>query len=389
MNISLRDNPRYNLWLVLGLLTGLYLVINLAQPLFPSAFVKTYVVQPLLWLLIAWVIYTLPRYRTAARRSMKRPLITLALTIGFFQVLLYAIGGLFSGFGESPYSFSPLGIVTNLFFVGSMLIGMELSRAWLVKRLARHHTLLAVALVTVIFTVLSLPLTQFARLSLSTESVAFLNSTFFPSLAANLLASLLALLAGPLASLAYLGVLQAFWWFLPVIPDLTWAITGLIGTVVPILGLLLVQKFYLPLTQRGRVRRVKEGSLAGWVIITGISVAIIWFSIGLFPLHPAAVYSGSMRPAMDVGDVVIIAKVTPDTIKPGDVVQFREGNYTVIHRVIEVVEIEGSKFFITKGDANNKPDTNPVIPGNVVGKAVFTIPKVGWVAIVVKGFFTG
>ncbi len=129
--------------------------------------------------------------------------------------------------------------------------------------------------------------------------------------------------------------------------------------------------------------------MAGWVIITGISVAIIWFSIGLFPIHPATVYSGSMRPAMDAGDIVIIAKVTPDTIKPGDVVQFREEDYTVMHRVVEIVEIEGSTFFITKGDANNNPDTNPVIPENVVGKVIFTIPRIGWIAIVVKGFFAG
>ena len=60
-----------------------------------------------------------------------------------------------------------------------------------------------------------------------------------------------------------------------------------------------------------------------------------------------------------------------------------------MHRVIEIQEVGDAKFFITKGDANRNPDSDPVIPENVVGKLVFTIPKIGWVAIAVKGFFTG
>ncbi len=96
-----------------------------------------------------------------------------------------------------------------------------------------------------------------------------------------------------------------------------------------------------------------------------------------------------MRPTMDVGDVVIIAKVPADVIEPGDIIQFRKEKVTVMHRVVEIQETEGSKFFITKGDANDEPDKDPVILENVVGKLVFKIPKIGWVAIIIKGFFTG
>jgi signal peptidase len=60
-----------------------------------------------------------------------------------------------------------------------------------------------------------------------------------------------------------------------------------------------------------------------------------------------------------------------------------------MHRVIEIQETAGAKRFITKGDANDSPDVEPVIPQNVVGKVVVTIPKIGWVSIVVKRFFTG
>jgi len=96
-----------------------------------------------------------------------------------------------------------------------------------------------------------------------------------------------------------------------------------------------------------------------------------------------------MRPAFDAGDVAIVAKVPADAIREGDIIQFRKEKITVMHRVIEIQETEDTKFFITKGDANNAPDLAPVVPEQVVGKVVFTIPKVGWVGIIIKGFFTG
>ena len=40
-------------------------------------------------------------------------------------------------------------------------------------------------------------------------------------------------------------------------------------------------------------------------------------------------------------------------------------------------------------NAVDAPDRDPVVPIQVLGKVVFEIPKIGWVAIAVKGFFTG
>lgn len=240
VDISLRDDPRYNWWLVFSLLAAIYCLINLGLPRLPiDPFAKTYVIQPILWGLLAWAIVVLPRYRTAGGLRVKAAIIQLALMIGFFQVLLYVIGGLFSGFGRSPYAFTPKSILTNLVFVGSMLVGMELSRAWLVNRLGKKHTLLALIFVSMLYTLLSIPLARITGLTLDLSSISYLNSTVLPALAENLLASFLALMGGPLAAIVYRGILQAFWWFCPILPNLSWAFQGLIGTVAPVVGLVL------------------------------------------------------------------------------------------------------------------------------------------------------
>ena len=389
MMTYLNIKPGQAVCIIIALLAGIYLAINLAFPrLTIDTFIETYVLQPLLWGLVAGAILVLPRYRPAAKLKDKSAIIQLALMIGFFQVLLYVVGGFFSSFGKSPYSFSPTGILINLFFVGSMLIGMELSRAWLINHLGKKHIFLALAFIALLYTLLTIPLTQVTGIRAEVESITFLNSTCLPLLAENLLASFLALLAGPLAAIAYRGMLQGFWWFCPILPDLPWVFKGLFGTALPIIGLLVINSLHSPQPRRRQARRAKEGSLAGWIVTTVVAVSIIWFSVGLFPIHPALVGSGSMRPTMDVGDVVIIAKVPANVIKPGDIIQFRRPEkVTMMHRLVEIQETEGAKSFITKGDANDEPDIDPVIAENVVGKAVFNISKIGWVAIVVKSFF--
>jgi len=179
--------------------------------------------------------------------------------IGFVQVMSYAIGGLFSSFGKSPYSFTPLGVLQNLLLVVSTLVGMELSRAWLINNLGKKHTFLVLALVALLYTVISIPMGKITSITLRLETISFLNSTLLPTLVENLLASLLALLAGPWASIAYRGMIETFWWFCPILPDLPWAFKGLIGVAVPIVGMVAVNSFYSVKTGRRRSRKQTEG----------------------------------------------------------------------------------------------------------------------------------
>ena len=55
-----------------------------------------------------------------------------------------------------------------------------------------------------------------------------------------------------------------------------------------------------------------------------------------------------------------------------------EGSIVVTHRIIEVRTAEdGSPIFITKGDANNTEDSEPVTAENLVGIYMGRIPKLG------------
>jgi len=60
----------------------------------------------------------------------------------------------------------------------------------------------------------------------------------------------------------------------------------------------------------------------------------------------------------------------------------------VVHRVYDIAGEGDTKVFITKGDANDEPDTEPILADNIIGKAVFNIPKIGWIPIAVKSLIS-
>ncbi len=89
------------------------------------------------------------------------------------------------------------------------------------------------------------------------------------------------------------------------------------------------------------------------------------------------VRSGSMKPAINVGDVAIITFASDSTkIQKNDVIAFQspELKETIIHRVLEVTP-DG---YITKGDANEGLDLEPVKPDKVIGIYHMRIPLLGF-----------
>ena len=125
-----------------------------------------------------------------------------------------------------------------------------------------------------------------------------------------------------------------------------------------------------------KVRSIVSIVLVAIVVL----IAVLLMGTKIIGLKTFSVISPSMTPAYNVGDLVYVKNVDPETIEIGDAITFvLDENLTVAtHRVVGI-DLENSHFF-TKGDANETPDSNPVHFKNLVGKVVFKLPLLGYVA---------
>lgn len=100
------------------------------------------------------------------------------------------------------------------------------------------------------------------------------------------------------------------------------------------------------------------------------------------------VMSGSMEPEIHMGSVVGIKE--QEQYKKDDIVTVRmpyTQNETYTHRIIEVREPEESNentTFITKGDANETADGDPVSQDQILGKVFVSIPLIGYLVSFAK-----
>ena len=91
------------------------------------------------------------------------------------------------------------------------------------------------------------------------------------------------------------------------------------------------------------------------------------------------VLTGSMRPAIDPGDLIVTKTSDASTIRVGDVVVVDTAGLSVAHRVVETRPLSGLNRLTTQGDANAEIDRDPVIvsPAHQVPRVIWRIPEVG------------
>lgn len=103
-----------------------------------------------------------------------------------------------------------------------------------------------------------------------------------------------------------------------------------------------------------------------------------------FGWKPFIVLSGSMESEIFPGDLVIVKEVDPSQLKEQDVIAFKEDNIVITHRIIEIVENNGVKKYITKGDNNNVKDNGFVLEKQIEGLYQFKISGLGNLAVFIQ-----
>ncbi len=134
------------------------------------------------------------------------------------------------------------------------------------------------------------------------------------------------------------------------------------------------------------------------IVIIVVAIAVIW--LGLQAVFGTAnpfyvVSSGSMIPALEVYDVIVVEGNTPfEDVEKGDIIVFyspklyEQGKERVIvHRVSLDLSTDEQKIVRTKGDANPSSIAGtdyPITEKEYLGKVEYVVPQVGYITQILQ-----
>lgn len=125
----------------------------------------------------------------------------------------------------------------------------------------------------------------------------------------------------------------------------------------------------------GRGRQWLATAAAFVLVLVSVTGLTLWQSRDL---QVYSVQTGSMKPSLQPGDAVMVRRVSPDTLVPGDIVSFRspaDPGITITHRVVGLDPDDGK--VITKGDGNRSADV-PVAVADIAGRVERRFANAGY-----------
>ena len=114
-------------------------------------------------------------------------------------------------------------------------------------------------------------------------------------------------------------------------------------------------------------------------IMLGLSVIVLTcVAIHSAPVRFLTIAGHSMEPVITNADIIaVIPSVDPDELEVGDILVYTRDNgektITIVHRIIAIDE----SGIATKGDSNDKADSDMVKPADIIGIFWFKIPHLG------------
>lgn len=318
-------------------------------------------------------------------RNYQKSLTQTVIILVISYYIIYYLLGLIIGFSYNFYDTSLSGIVYNSFvFIIPLLLREEVRDRFI----HIHKKKRAYLFITIIFIFYEMFSSTFFSFRDNGELLSNIFSIFIPCILENILLTYLVSLAGIRIVYAYFIPALISKYFVPILPDLDWFYRLLLQIIFYFCIYSVVSCEYLfkvlrqfPKTEK----RQSKGYLfsAGFVIVIGLFVA------GFFKYQPVAVLTYSMVPTFTRGDVVIINKlsdVEKSKLKKGDIIQYKRKDTMVIHRIIDIVDSNDERGYILQGDNNNSEDPFIVYDNQVVGKEIFSIPKLGYPSVWLSEF---
>lgn len=352
------------------LITGLNILFN---------FFNIYTIILFLLLYLIFIYYFIG-YEKSNHRYQKDIIINILIYSIIYYIITYLLG-VFIGFNKTGYSLTFLDIMKHTLPILLMIPIAEIIRYILVTKGTVYKSILAFVVIGFVMLDMTLLASNY-----SNDIIKFIIEVVMPSLAKNILLVYLTLKLGYKPGIIYRFIFELPVFILPIFPDFGLYITSLLSFLFPIS---LAYYVYSSLNKTKNItttaKKEKHPINKIMLMFLGfILIVVVALTTGYLKYFTITIGSNSMVPNINKGDVLIVEKLKDEEtnkLKVKDILVFNHDGIIIVHRIVKILDINGDKYFYTKGDNNNSEDGYPIKKENVIGTTVLRIPYAGYFTV--------
>lgn len=379
-----KKDKNENIYLYIGFLLNILLLGSFLVNRIPiSGNIRNYISSIYFLIIIVLIRFFLPAIHTMGKLKVRSQITGLCIAGSIIYIgIRYGAGLFLKNLASTPYDISPMGIVINLVTWMPGIIASIMVRSYSINAAYKKSTYhrFWIVVITLFLAVLEFNFTKLAVISNFEDLFMFITGDVIPIILNSALLTVICLVGGSVPCIWYVCIIKIFQFIFPFLPELPWIAESVIGITYPIIFSMLTWDEYKIFSHQ-KSSSQKENIFSFSVFLV-VLVAFIWFIIGVFPVYPSVILTGSMEPLIYPGDVVLIQKLTLEeevyNLKEGDIINFKQDNITITHRIKEIKTDEaGNRSFVTKGDNNDSEDPWTVYANDLKGTIEYVVPKIG------------
>ncbi|MBP3597127.1 MAG: signal peptidase I [Clostridia bacterium] len=308
--------------------------------------------------------------------------------VGIIVVLAIAVTygvGAFVGFLRNGYSLALINILKNTYAPIFIAVFTELFRYNFIR--ANKNKFKMVVILTILLAILEMQMNMAMVTHWGLQKIFIVATTIvIPAIAQNMILSYLSYEVGYQPCLIYRLILELYIYFVPYLPKFGDYLNSMFGLILPMIVFMYAsedveyeQNIVIPEFIEKKSKFVK---LPMYIVIFTL-IALI---SRIFPIFMIGIGSESMTGALNKGDAVIACKVKEENIQVDDIIVFQAGDKVLIHRVVEIENINGVNHYRTKGDINGTRDNVDITSDKIYGEVYLRIPYIAYPSVYLSEF---
>lgn len=333
------------------------------------------------WYLIFLLLVGLAVYFTIGidlnRNPRSAPLLKNLLIYLMAYFIITYLAGLFVGFNTTIYALNFTNLVKNIIPTAATIILCEMLRYQIIRGSNNNKLVIVLSFLMVFAVDVCIGFYNY-NFTMKNQIYEYIGLIVLASLTRNIFMSILCIKTDYVNPIVYRLVMELYIFIIPIVPGFGPYLNSIILIIFPIV----LSFMTMNSVKKQKIKKPAEKRKADviFAIVLVILVSLVLINSGLLKYQSLVIGSNSMLTYMERGDVVIIEKLNKNEqkeLKKGDILVFRYDNKIITHRIHAIEEKEDKRYYVTKGDNNDQPDSGVRDETNVIGVVKLKIDKIG------------